>query len=174
MRNSILPTVMVALALGIVRAEAADGTNAMTEADKAKVRAQVESLKKEKLQAGERSSKATADAAKRQLQDVDQRHKESQEYINRKEKEWGWVVGPDAAKHAASAQSKALSERTEAEKAKIAGEGQKKAAAQQAAAKKNADNINQSVEGLKSQVSKDGKFGLQPEGSSLHVRNYGK
>jgi hypothetical protein len=44
---------------------------------------------------------------------------------------------------------------------------------QAAAAKKSVENITDSVKGLKSQVAKPGQYGLQPQGSNLHIRNYG-
>ncbi|MBU6455591.1 MAG: hypothetical protein KGS72_27715, partial [Cyanobacteria bacterium REEB67] len=43
-----------------------------------------------------------------------------------------------------------------------------------AEAARSAAHVQQSADNLKTQVGKDGKFGLRPEGSNLHVRHYGQ
>ncbi|HEY9791351.1 MAG TPA: hypothetical protein V6D22_13190 [Candidatus Obscuribacterales bacterium] len=167
-------SLLVAATCATSVASAADSDSKMTDAEKARTKAQIDSLKKQKLQAGQKQAQQTADTAKRDVDEVERRRQNLHAEIDQKRKMYDWKVGTERSKAAAAVHKKEVDEAANAEKAKIIEHARKKASAQHAAAKKNADNINESAEGLKSQVSKDGKFGLQPKGSSLHVRNYGK
>jgi hypothetical protein len=140
----------------------------LTESEKSRIKHQVDALQQSKIQTAEQANKGIKDAAVKQGQSIDQRVKQVQDQNNNTAKGMPWLSGAAAQRNAA------LSAQAEAEKQKVAVEAKKRAAAQTAAAKKSVENINQSVDGLKSQVSKDGKFGLKPQGSNLNVRNYGK
>jgi hypothetical protein len=146
----------------------------LTSAEKARIEQQAKSLERSHIRAGQQAAKSTASEAQKKMQAVDKQHQADRDYVRKKTDEWSYVIGPDAAKQAGAASEKALDEQSAAEKNKIAKQAARKEEMQKAVAAKRAAGVNASVEGLKSQVSKDGKFGLQPKGSNLHVRQYGK
>lgn len=155
-------------------AQGTDSGKTLNEAERARVKSQVDALQRAKLQGAEQSGKAVKEAATRQAQAVDKQHEQARHYVDKTAEQWSYVVGPQAAKSAAEARQRSLAQEAQSQKDKINRAANEKAATQKAAAQKYANNVNQSVEGLKSQVSKGGKYGLQPKGSNLYVRQYGK
>lgn len=155
-------------------AKESEASKVLTEAEKAKIRAQVEDLKKNKMDDADRANKAVKSDAVRQGQEIDKDVAVKHKQIENLAKNMTWMYGPDAMRHAAEVRKHQVNQQAQAAKDKIKADAQKKAAGQRAAAQRSADSVEQSVEGLKSQVGKDGQFGLQPKGSNLHVRNYGK
>jgi hypothetical protein len=166
----------VAVAVASPSAFAGDSkaSKALTDAEKARIRAQVESLQKSKIDQAQKAQQDIKNNAIKKGQAVDSKLNQAKEQIDRDADGLSWVYGKNAASLAAKGKKQELKELADSEKAKIAAEAQRKAAAKAVAAKKQVESINDTVEGLKSQVGKDGKFGLQPKGSNLNVRNYGK
>ena len=165
----------LSLTCSVALAEGKETVNAPTDAERARVKAQVESLQKRKLQEAAAASQSVKNDALRKGKVVDENSAAvTRAKVDRAADSMSWYYGHDAAHVAGSAKKQELTHQAEAEKQKIAEEAKKRAALHAASSQKSADNINESVEGLKSQVSKDGKFGLQPTGTNLHVRNYGK
>lgn len=150
------------------------GKNEMSESERAHAKAQVEALQKSKLQAAATAKANNKNAAIRQGQSVDEKVRNAHEIIDKQSASYSWIYGPEAAQRAGTATKQAVNARAAAEKQKIIKDAIKKAAVEDADAKRNVANINKSVEGLKSQVAKRGSYGLQPKGSSIYVRNYGK
>jgi hypothetical protein len=160
--------------LALTLMQAANAAPALTDTERAKVKGQMQALQSSKLQDAARSGAAIKDSALRQGDVINQDLSKKQQYIDQKREEWSYVIGPNGAKAVADSKKNAVAASAQEQKEKIAKTALEKAAKQQAAAKKSVENIQQSVEGLKSQVAKDGKFGLKPTGDSLHVRQYGK
>ena len=146
----------------------------LSDAERARVQSQIESLKQSKMERAHAAGEDIRKDAVRQGETIDKDLKQKHDRVDRYSNGMSWMYGPDAARAIGNAKKQQLTQQAAAEKAKIAREAQQKALRRAEAAKKSADNIDESVTGLKSQVSKDGKFGLQPQGSNLHVRNYGK
>jgi hypothetical protein len=174
-----MPTFSVMLIISLLAAIFGSSMGAfagetVTDTDQARVKRQVESLQNSKIQAGQQANKLTTDAAKRKQAEIDKQHESDRAYVRKKTEEWGYVIGPDAAKHVGAARERELAAQAAAEKQKIAKHAEEKAARQQAAARKQAEGVKASVEGLKSQVSKDGKYGLKQKNSNLYVRHYGQ
>ena len=172
MRTSLILSIAALIAFQQA-AYCGDRSKVLSEAEKAKIKAQVEALQKANLKAGEASEKAINQRAAQQTQAIGQEHAAKNAQIDKKVQEWSWVVGPDAAKVGGDARKKAITEQMRAEQAKVLRDAQDAAAGKQTAAKQKAAGVTQTVKGLKSQVSADGKYGLQPKGSSLYVRQYG-
>lgn len=145
----------------------------LSEKEKARIRAQVQALKESKLKQGEILNTNTRNDALRQGQNIDQKVEQANKTIDNAVENFSPRWGSDVAGSLGNAKKAQIKEMAAAQKAQIAAEARKKGAVQAEAAKKSADSIDQSVEGLKSQVSKSGKFGLQPKGSSPYIRNYG-
>lgn len=172
----ILLSLVLTLSLFCLNAFASDnGTNRqLSEAERARVKAQLESLQKSKIQAAERANKITKDAALRDGQAIDQKLKQQQQNVDKNVEGYSWLYGSEAARHAGQHKKQQLEAQAKDEQDKVKAAALKKAAAATAAAKKSSENLQQSVEGLKSQVGTKGQYGLKPKGSSLYVRQYGK
>ncbi len=173
----VMCTTFLVLAMSTVCAFAGGGSasgQALTDAERAKLKAQVEAAQKTKMQEAERAKADIKRTAIKQGQAVDQQAKQAGDKIDHDVNGLSWVYGSKAASLAGQAKKQQISAEAAAEKQRIAKEALKRAAEKDAQAKKGADSIVETVQGLKSQVGKDGKFGLQPKGSSLNVRNYGK
>ncbi len=166
--------VAIAVVLATVSSAAlAQESGKLTEQEKAKIREQVQALKNSKLTEAEVQNKNTKDDAVRQGKSIDQKLENAEKIIDKAVDNYSPRYGTGYAKSAGDAKKQELKEMAEAKKQQIANEAKKKGAAQMASAKKTANDIDQSLEGLKSQVSKDGKFGVTPKGSSIYIRNYG-
>ncbi len=172
----ILLSLVLTLSLSCLSALASDnGTNnQLSEAERARVKAQLESLQKSKIQAAESANKVTKDSALRDAHAIDQKLKQQKQSVDKDVEGYSWLYGSDAARLAGQGKKQQLEAQAKAEHDKVKAAALKKAAASAAAAKKSTENLQQSVEGLKSQVGTKGQYGLKPKGSSLYVRQYGK
>jgi hypothetical protein len=167
----------IALALLLsttVCAAMADDKPVLSPAEKARLKAQVEALQKSKSDAAATANKAIKDAALGQGATIDEKTKKLKDRVDKDAESYSWYYGKDAATAAGATKKQHLQQEAQTEKDRIAAEARRRAAAQNAGAQKSIKNINDSVDGLKSQVAKKGQYGLQPQGSSLTVRNYGK
>lgn len=134
---------------------------------------QIQSLEKSKLEAAQKANANIKREALRKGEAIDQSTRGKKERVDKAADSLSWYYGRDAATAAAAAKKRQLEAAAAAEKEKIAKEAKRRANEQSAAAQKSIQNIQESAAGLKSQVAKKGEYGLQPKGSSLHVRNYG-
>lgn len=146
----------------------------LTDAERARVKSQIEELSKNKLQEGDVARKNIKEDALRKGEAIDQRLKQDKERVDAAADNYSSRFGPGVVNQAGNVKKRELEQKAAADKAAIAGEAAANAAKRQAAAKKSAEDVKSTVEGLKSQVSKDGKYGLKPQGSNLYVRNYGQ
>lgn len=161
------------LVAALSSAAAAQEPQKLTEQEKAKIREQVQALKDSKLKEAEVQNKYTKEDALRQGQAIDQKLEKADKIIDKAVDNYSSRYGTDYARSAGNAKKQELKERADAEKQRIANEAKKRGATQNDSAKKTTNDIDQAVEGLKSQVSKQGKYGLTPKGSSIYIRNYG-
>ncbi len=145
----------------------------LTEAEKARIKQQVESLKQSKIKEAESANKAVKEQALRDGAVVDQKADQYNKQVDKAVENFSPRFGTGYTVGAGDAKKEEIKEKAKAEKDRIAKEARKKGAAQMDAAKKATSAIDEEVEGLKSQVSKSDKFGLKPKGSGIYVRNYG-
>lgn len=150
----------------------AQAPNQLTEKEKARIQDQVQALKNSKLKQGEIINKNTKNDAIRQGQNIDQKVDQANKNIDSAVDNYSSRFGNDFAKTVGNAKKAEIKQMGAAEKEKLANEARAKSARQAESAKKAAESIDESVDGLKSQVSKSGKFGLTPKGSNPYVRNY--
>ncbi len=151
---------------------AEDSSSQLSDKEKERIKAQAQALKKSKLSESESFKKNIKQDALRQAEAIDQKVNQQSKFVDKAVENFSPRLGPEYANTLGTAKKQQLLDKANIEKEKIATEARKKAATKASIAKKNADNIDKSVEGLKSQVNKSGKFGLKPKGSSLYVRNY--
>jgi hypothetical protein len=156
------------LLLTAIPAQAKDNNaNALSDAERAKIKAQVEALKQTKNKQAQDASNALRGKALKEGQQIDQTLNQHQQRIDNTVKHLPWLSGEgQERKDAYKAEAERLKQKT-------AADAKKRAASQAAAAAKSAQNVQDSIEGLKSQVGAKGNYGLQPKGSSLYVRQYG-
>lgn len=166
--------ISVTFACGNAFAEEKADKKILTETERARINSQVEALKKSKMDEAANVNQNTKTDALRQGKAVDEKLKQQHQAVDDLTTNNTWLYGKELMHNAGQAKKQELDAQAQAEKDKIAKQAREKAEQQLNAAKKSAQSINQTVEGLKSQVSKDGKFGLQPKESNLHIRTYGK
>jgi hypothetical protein len=172
--KTILNAVLIT-ALSACNALAAENAaNGVTDAQREKVRAQVKSLQTQKMQDVESANKSVKSDAMRKGKTVDDRIKGQHAEIDAAADNYLTRMGPEGVRRAAEVRKERVSRQGQDEKSDIANEARRKAAGQRAAASKASQGVQESVEGLKSQLSAPGEYGLKPKGSSLYVRNYGK
>jgi hypothetical protein len=162
---------VLACTISCTKAISADKT--APDADKLRLQNQAEALKNAKLKDGEAKAKQVKLEAERQKEAVDKRLQQVHKDIVHHEVTQSFIIGSDVAHHGSLMRKHQANEEAKAKKEQIDADARAKANAHRAAAEKKAAIIDQSVDGLKSQVGTDGKFGLQKKGTSLHVRNYG-
>jgi hypothetical protein len=143
-------------------------TNKANTASNARLQDQARALQNTKLQDAHRSVAASNQAALKRTGEIDRRLAHQHRQLHH-QVDGMW----DAAIRDGHQQKQQLSQRAEAQKQRIMQQHQQDTAQRMAAAKKAADSVNQSAVGLKSQTSRDGRFGLKPQTSNLHVRHYG-
>jgi hypothetical protein len=148
--------------------------NGVTEAQRAKVRAQVQSLQMQKMQTVDGANSAVRNDALRQGKAIDDRVRRQQAEIDAAAENYATRFGPEGARRGAEVLKNRVTTQGQSEKVNIANEARRKAAMQRAAANKTSQGVQQSVDGLKSQLSGPGEYGLKPKGSNLYIRNYGK
>jgi hypothetical protein len=139
----------------------------LSDAERAKIKAQVEGLKQTKIKQSDDATNALRNKALKEGQEIDKTLNQHQQRIDKTVEHLPWLVG--------EGQDRKNAYKNEADrlKQKTAADAKKRAAAHAAAASKSAQNVQDSIEGLKSQVGADGKYGLKPKGSNLYVRQYG-
>lgn len=167
----------IALTLTLITSGAAafaEGNSDVTPEQKARIKAQMESLQKSKANAAASDNKAVKEQALRQGAAINKKAEQAKDRVNNAVDSMSWYYGHGASSAVGAAKKQQIDAEAAAQKAKIAAEAKARAAARNAAAAKSAQNIRDSVDGLKSQVSKNGQYGLKVEGTNLHVRNYGK
>lgn len=151
----------------------ADEKKVLTDAERARVQSQIDQLSKSKLEQGDAATKNIKEQALRQGSAIDQRLQQEKDRVDATaENLSGYGVGRVNA--VGALKKRELEVRAAAAKAKIARDARADAVKRQESAKKSAEDVKTTVDGLKSQVSKDGKYGLKPHESNLFVRTYGK
>jgi|AGTN01.1.fsa_nt_gi hypothetical protein len=165
---------LVLISLLISPASWAGETRVLTDAERARVQSQVDELSKNKLEQGETARKNIKDQALRQGKAIDQKLQQEKDRIDATAENLSGRYGVGLTSQVGNAKKRELDALAAAAKAKVAKDAQADTAKRQATAKKSADDVKTTVDGLKSQVSKGGKYGLKPHGSNLYVRSYGK
>lgn len=146
----------------------------LTEKEKARIREQVKSLKDSKVKDAESANKSVKQAALKQGEIVDQKVNQASQQIDKAVENFSPRFGVERTQALGDQRKQELKNLGNSEKEKIAKAARQRGATNASAAKKTADGVDATIDGLKSQVSKDGKYGLKPKGSSLYVRNYGE
>lgn len=167
---------LMALAIGLTTTPAFsnDAVSKLSESERAKIRSQVKGLQDSALKEGERAAAASTEVGKRNVEDIKKQQETLSKRVDQKQAEWSWVIGPDAAKFAAEAKRKGLSDEAARRQYEAMKSANQDAQKKRDSAQKKAEGVMQTVEGLKSQIPQKGQYGLQPKGSSLYVRKYGK
>jgi hypothetical protein len=173
MRPEIRVLILVIAGIYLSPALAHAQSQQLSDKERARIKEQVDALKNSKLKEAAAANQQVKQDALRKGVAIDQKINQQSEQIDRAAENIGPRFGTDFAKSLGDVRKQELQAKAKAEKEKIANEARKTGATNAGAAKKTVDDIDKSVEGLKSQVSKSGKFGLKPKGSNVYVRNYG-
>ncbi|HEY9712413.1 MAG TPA: hypothetical protein V6C72_03025, partial [Chroococcales cyanobacterium] len=139
-----------------------------------KMKEQAANLHRNRWQDAEHRKRAVHAEAQRKKAVIDEELKEKHADVDAFADRHAFFVGPEAAHHFATGHKQGLTLEAEAAKHKIEEKSLKRQAAHAESAHQTSRKINESVEGLHSQVGKDGQFGVRPQSSNLHVRHYGK
>jgi hypothetical protein len=172
MRQEITVLILM-LAINLSPALAQAQSQQLSDKDRARIKAQVDALKANKLKEAASANRGLKQDALRQGEAIDQTVNQQSEQIDRAAENIAPRFGPEFANSLGALKKQELQAKARAEKERIAREARSKGATNVGAARKTVGNIDDTVEGLKSQVSKSGEYGLKPKGSSIYVRNYG-
>jgi hypothetical protein len=156
-------------------ADGAVGNGGKSDADaaQARVQAQVESLQKSKFEHAHHVGAAAKKDAERKSQVVDAKLKQQHRELKHVEDNMSGVFGHEVVNDGAHARRQELNAHAQKEKDALHKHAAVQADRARSEAARSAAHVQQSADNLKTQVGKDGKFGLRPEGSNLHVRHYG-
>ncbi len=146
----------------------------LTDAEKARIKDQIKGLKDSKLKDAENANKNLKEQALRQGKAIDDSVKQQSDQIDKAVENVTPRFGVERTNALGNMKKKELLDKANAEKEKVATGARKKAATTTGAAKKAANGVDESIDGLKSQVTKPGQYGLKPKGSNMYVRNYSK
>lgn len=166
--------ILVLISFFVCPASWAEDTRVLTDAERARVKAQMDGLSKSKLEQGEIARKNIKEQALNQGKAVDERLQQEKERIDRTAENLSGRYGLGRTTAVGAVRKRELELRAAGAKAKVAKDAWAEAAKRQAVAKKSADDVKTTVDGLRSQVNKGGKYGLKPHQSNLYVRSYGK
>jgi len=174
MRIAITFTLMILLCCQSSRADEKAREPVLSDSERSRVQAQIDELAKNKLKQGEVARKNIKEQALHQGKLIDQRLQQDKHRIDTAVEDLSGRYGSDVVNQIGNAKKRELEARANAQKSKVAADARADAARRQSSAKKSAEGVGQTVDGLKSQVSKKGKYGLKPHASNLYVRTYGK